>query len=167
MSVSLSKTKSEMLQELVEQYRSDEHGGPLDLDEVASWLLRKKLWEVGRSSATRTLRRELAWALRHEHITDPQGRRVRKNHAYRITKGERQLVFWVDMLEATADQMRRSLQQRRLGILDDCKQLKNDADSFNDNNVHGAHIQMTFDFTEDLLEAEMPSTYPESKPEEG
>ena len=47
----------------------------------------------------------------------------------------------------------------------DCKQLKTDLDSYNDNNPHGAQIQMTFNFTEDLQELDMPSEYPDRKPE--
>ncbi len=41
----------------------------------------------------------------------------------------------------------------------DNAQLKRDTDSYNENNAHAAHIQMTFDYTEDLLELESPEEY--------
>ena len=60
-----------------------------------------------------------------------------------------------------------AFQQRRTGILADNAQLKRDVDSYNDNNPHGAHVQLTFDYTEDLAELEAPDTYPDSPGEEG
>ncbi len=47
-----------------------------------------------------------------------------------------------------------------------CAQTKRDTDSYNDYNIHGAHIQMTFDFTEDLLDLEASDQYPESPDED-
>ena len=47
-----------------------------------------------------------------------------------------------------------AFQQRRRGIVGDCKQLKNDADSYNENFNSEAAIQIIFDFTDDLDEAE-------------
>ena len=59
----------------------------------------------------------------------------------------------------TPELTRRSAQQRRRGVLGDCKQLKTDVDSYNDNNAHGAHIQMSFDFEPDLKELEQDTEY--------
>lgn len=39
-------------------------------------------------------------------------------------------------------------------ILGDCRQLKTDLDSFNENRGESAPIQISFDFTNDLLELE-------------
>ncbi len=47
-----------------------------------------------------------------------------------------------------------AFQQRRQQIVGDCRQLKTDADSFNDNSNPGSPIQMIFDFTDDLAELE-------------
>ncbi len=46
-----------------------------------------------------------------------------------------------------------AFQQRRRGIVGDCKQLKSDVDSYNQNFNSAAAIQVIFDFTEDLEEA--------------
>ncbi len=47
-----------------------------------------------------------------------------------------------------------AFQQRRQQIVGDCRQLKTDVDSFNDNGEPGPTIQMVFDFSEDLAELE-------------
>ncbi len=56
--------------------------------------------------------------------------------------------------------MQIALQQRRQQIVGDCRQLKLDVDSYNENKNDGTAIQMVFDFTIDLIETEM-----EKKPE--
>jgi len=47
-----------------------------------------------------------------------------------------------------------ALQQRRSQIVGDCKQLKTDTDSYNENENAGEPIQMVLDFTRDVEEAE-------------
>ena len=96
--------------------------------------------------------------MREEYITDPQGRRVRKKHAIRNNK---QLAFWVDIEdpETTTEQIEEALQARRAMVFTDCRQLKNDMDSYNENWNREDPIQMSFDFTEDLAESEQPVEY--------
>jgi hypothetical protein len=50
--------------------------------------------------------------------------------------------------------MQLSFQQRRQGIVGDCRQLKTDVDSYNDAHPREEPIQMIFDFTMDLAEIE-------------
>jgi len=45
-----------------------------------------------------------------------------------------------------------AFQQRRHQIVADCKQLRTDVDSYNENANPGEPIQMIFDFTYDLAE---------------
>lgn len=47
-----------------------------------------------------------------------------------------------------------AFQQRRQQILGDCRQLKTDVDSYNENYNSAEPLQMVFDFTDDLAEAE-------------
>ena len=70
------------------------------------------------------------------------------------------MVFWEDYQNLSPDHMHAHLQQRRQGIVADCAQLKRDMDSYNDYNTHGAHIQLEFDFTDDLAELEASGEYP-------
>ena len=102
--------------------------------------------------------------MREEYFTDIQGRRVRKKHAIReiqdIGDGKhKQLTFWVDIEDAEPKEMQAAFQQRRMQVLGDCRQLKTDVDSYNDNNKYNDSIQMYFDFTEDLIELEQPVEY--------
>lgn len=76
------------------------------------------------------------------------------NHAARMLSGEKQQTFWDDIRGASRTHMQVSLQQRRDQIVGDCKQLKTDMDSYNDNVNVGEPIQMVFDFTRVLKEAE-------------
>jgi hypothetical protein len=94
----------------------------------------------------------VAKALREEYIVDRQGRTVRAKHAARGDQGV--LWVWDDIRTATPEHMQMALQQRRQQIVGDCRQLKNDADSFNENYNTGGPIQLSFDFTEDLAELE-------------
>ncbi len=47
-----------------------------------------------------------------------------------------------------------SFQQRRVCIVADCRKLKVDVDSYNQNRNDGLPIQMVWDFTDDLEEIE-------------
>ena len=50
--------------------------------------------------------------------------------------------------------------------LADIVQLATDRESYNDNNIHGATLkQISFDFTADVEERNMPTSYPSSPPE--
>lgn len=46
-------------------------------------------------------------------------------------------------------------QQRRQQIIGDCRQLKTDVDSYNENYNSSEALQMIFDFTDDLAEVEL------------
>jgi len=115
--------------------------------------------------------KELAEAMRLKMERDPQGRTVRAKHCAKISEMDArgklvQKTLWFDR-SAAPDLMHRSLQQRRGGILGDCKQLKTDQDSYNDNNPFGATIQMSFNFEPDLSDLEQDTEYnPQRPPDE-
>ena len=60
--------------------------------------------------------------------------------------------------------MESALQQRREQIVGDCRQLKYDVDYCNNNYFEDNPIQLIFDFTDDLEEAEYSGEYPPKKP---
>ncbi len=93
--------------------------------------------------------------MREEYLTDPQGRRVRSKHMARYGEGPTQVPLWEDIRTASREHMGIAFQQRRQQILGDCRQLKTDVDSYNDNYNSDAPLQMIFDFTDDLTEAEL------------
>lgn len=96
--------------------------------------------------------------MREEYLTDPQGRRVRKKHALRRSN---QLPLWIDIEDPTTvkDDVEEAVQSRRSQIYSDCRQLKNDVDSYNDNWNREEPILMLWDFTEDLEESELSAEY--------
>lgn len=61
---------------------------------------------------------------------------------------------WGDMRSAPRQHMQPAFQQRRQQIVGDCRQLKTDVDSYNDNYNMGELIQLSLDFTRDVTEAE-------------
>jgi hypothetical protein len=159
-------THKRNLQELIEEYRRTlPHGSSFELREFAVWAIRERRWAPTIKSAADLLVSEAGAALREEYFTDDQGRRVRKKHVVRVRSEDefgnrKQLTLWNDITTAPPEHMLASLQQRRMGIADDCWQLKQDLDSYNDNWNPGERIQIWFDFTEDMEERELSAHYP-------
>lgn len=142
------------MQRIVRQYRDDGQPWPATARDMANWAIRNGLWKQRPDSAIRECSEDLSRAMREEYITDPRGRTVRSKHAARITKNGVQAVLWADIFTAPREHMQIAFQQRRQQIVGDCRQLKLDVDSYNEQSSSGAPIQMVFDFTEDLLELE-------------
>lgn len=153
-----NKTKAQQRQDIVARYRAAGEEWPTDTKTIAGWAIRQKLWTMPRRSAVNVCAQEIAEAMREEYLTDPQGRRVRKKHA--IRKGQ-QLPLWVDIddPDTQPEQIEEAVQSRRAQIFTDCRQLKNDVDSYNENWNPGPPIQMLFDFTDDLEESEQAVEY--------
>lgn len=159
----IKKSKRESLQELVEQYRNEEHVDSVNLEEVAAWMIRNKHWQPRARKQIDILKEELRVALREEYFQDPQGRRVRQKHAQRTVVMEdekpKQLVLWHDITTATRPQMQACSQQRRQGVVMDCKQLKTDVDSYNENFNKSVPIKLLWDFTDDLADLEFADNH--------
>ncbi len=156
------------LQEFIKLYREQVHDGPVTLREVAAWAIQEGLWQPPMRTAVDQLARELGQAARVVYMTDMQGRRVRRLHARRmevvLPSGEmKQETFWDDITTATPEHMLMAFQQRRQLVLSNCHQLKTDVESYNENWNGGEQLELSFDFTEDLEELEMPSEYSESE----
>ncbi len=87
-------------------------------------------------------------------------------HPVRIKDGPRQMVFWADFRTAKPGHMRLSFQQRRQGILADCRAHKKDIESYNDNNAFNVKLPLfSYDFNPDLREMELPTEYPDERPD--
>ncbi len=98
---------------------------------------------------------QLAQAMREEYIRDSQGRSVRAKHVARIRDREGEQAFlWADIRTAPPEHMNIAFKQRRQHIVDECRQLKLDVDSYNENQRPDTQIPMNFNFTVDLLELE-------------
>ena len=117
---------------------------------MAEWAMNAGLYKPHPQAAVRQCAKEIARALREEYYTDEKNRRVRTKHAVRWG----QTVLWDDIRTAPREHMQIAFQQRRERIVDDCRQLKTDVDSYNDTHPDRVPIQLVFDFTEDLAELE-------------
>jgi len=151
-------TYREQLQHIVSEYRENGQPWPATAHEMAVWAIETGRWHPQRSAMLRKCTEELSDAMREDYITDPQGRRVRSKHMARYGEGSAQIPLWADIRSATREHMEIAFQQRRFQILGDCRQLKSDVDSYNDNYNSGQALQMVFDFTEDLAEDELART---------
>ena len=146
------RTQTEMLQDIVIKYRAASQPWPATSHAMAQWAIDNQLWAPKPSAFVDQCADQLSRAMREEYITDAQGRRVRAKHAASVTQDGAQLVLWADMRTATHQHMSLALQQRRHQIVGDCRQLKMDVDSYNDNRLPVQPIQIIFDFTYDLEE---------------
>jgi len=164
------KTKVEALQDIVNDYIAEGQPWPVGKRAIARWAVSRKRYQFATKTMVDRCAEELAEAMRQEMEVDPQGRTVRAKHCAIILEQDElgrkvQKHLWFDRDAATPDLMRRSLQQRRKGVLGDVKQLKTDRDSYNDNNRDGAYIQMSFNFEKDLEEMSQDSEYNPPAPE--
>lgn len=148
-------TYKEQLQHIVADYRSSGQPWPATAHEMAVWAIETRKWHPQHSAMLRKCAEELSDAMREEYLTDPQGRRVRSKHMARYGEGATQVPLWEDIRTASREHMGIAFQQRRQQILGDCRQLKTDVDSYNDNYNSDVPLQMIFDFTDDLAEAEL------------
>jgi hypothetical protein len=159
----LKTTNTEWLQGIVKDYRAAGEPWPAESRMLAAWALSNNKWEPSRRSKIEQCAKEIAEAMRQEMEKDPQGRTVRAKYCARIAEADEsgrlvQKTLWFDPSDPPK-LMRRSLQQRRNGILGACKRLKTDQDSYNENNPHGAEINLTFDFGKDLADLEQDTKY--------
>lgn len=147
-------TYAQQMQLIVSQYQEAEQPWPATSKQIAAWAVEKSLWRQHPSAVISQCAEELSRAMREEYIIDGQGRSVRAKHAARISGGSEQLVLWADIRTAPREHMELAFQQRRRQIVGDCRQLKVDVDSFNDNTNTGRSIQLILDFTDDVAELE-------------
>ncbi len=169
MGAKVAITYTESLQEMVARYRAAGQKWPATSREIARWAYRNKLWEPQEKNIIGQLARDLSRAMREEYYTDPQGRKVRTKHAARRIDDDLsdpeadspkiQKMLWHDIRTDDGDHIIQALQQRRMQIVGDCKQLKTDGDSFNENHPSGKKIQLVFNFEDDLAEMEQPTEY--------
>lgn len=150
-------TYGEQLRGIVSLYQGAGQPWPATTRDMADWALREGHWKPHGSTLIRQLAEHLAGAMREDYIVDPQGRTVRAKHAARVKHGEGQLVLWADIRTAEPRHMQTAFQQRRQQIVGDCRQLKTDVDSYNENANPDTSIQMVFDFRQDLTELEVMS----------
>ncbi len=160
--------REKFLQGLVSRYQEEFGVDVVDMDEVARWAYRNKLWTDRPYDPVKRLRRELSRACAHQYFDDPQGREPRLMHAYPAgTDEEGNPVWeWCPLVKMRPRNAQMSFAVRRRAILADCKQLYTDHGSYNDNNESGVELPpLDLDFGKDVVETDLPTEYPDENPE--
>jgi hypothetical protein len=150
----MASVYSRQLQNIVKDFRLSGRPWPASARAIAEWAITNKMWAMRDADIINRCADEIARAMREEYYIDPQGRKVRAKHAAKVAVDGEQATFWDDIRSADRNFMAIALQQRRQQIVGDCRQLKTDADSYNDNKNPGASINIVFDFTYDVEEGE-------------
>ena len=165
--------KKAQMEYVLEQYRlAHPNSDPaIEPHLISPWAISKGLIIPRVVTQEEVLRRDLAKHLKSEYITDPQERRVRKNHSIPIEvqtqEGPKRRSRWYTLFQAPPAHMQLSGALRRNMALSDCLQLELDLRSYNDNNVHGATLpKQDYNFNPDIEERDLPTTYPNKPPED-
>lgn len=162
MGMRTSKTHSEQMLDIRNKYTS-KNGHEYTIDELVDFALTNHLWEIDVAGTKQQLATQLRRALDSEEITDPQGRRVRRNYAAKVNRHGRNYYLWTDMAHATRDHMKVAFHDNRRRIFGFVLRLDEYKESFNENYNTGDPIQMSFDFTKDLQEAKLVQDRAKSK----
>jgi len=145
---------AKQMHRIVQEYRTSGQPWPASAKSIADWAILNGHWEMPAAAIRRRCADDIASAMREEYYTDSKHRRVRLLHpAPLFSEGER-MIIWDDIRTASRPHMQLSFQNRRQGIVGDCRQFKVDADSYNDAHPDDEPLQIVFDFTMDLAEIE-------------
>lgn len=150
-------TYKKRLQQIISGYMESGRPWPATTHEIAEWAIQRGLYEPQRSDVIDRCANELSRTMREEYITDPQGRTIRAKHVAKIKRNGEIVPLWEDIRTAKWEHMQCAFQQRRQQIVGDCRQLKMDLDSYNENQNKKEPLQVIFDFTYDLEEIEIAS----------
>jgi hypothetical protein len=146
---------NERLQNIIQRYREADQPWPGTTKSIAAWAIANGLWQAQSATLINQCAVQLAKAMREEYFTDTQGRRVRAKHVVMFDGDGEQIPIWEDIRDASREHMELSFQQRRQRIVGDCRQLKTDVDSFNDNANRDEPVNLVFDFSVDVAELEL------------
>lgn len=150
----MSTIKEQMLR-LYRDYQRETGKETINTREMFYWANKTGRWKPQESTVRRQFLEQLSNALRQEYFEDNQGRRVRAKHAVVKEHGVKQFSLWSDLRNAPEDFMKLSFSQRRKQISSDCRQLKTDVDSFNENRNPKEPYQLVLDFANDVAEMEI------------
>lgn len=164
------KREIEYVIDLWRSEHPDESGMPIAPEVVADWADHKKVVRRQHVSPAEVLRREIVSYLGQSTQTDPQGREVRGYAVnfvkVKTAKGEtRRRSRWLPLFDAPKVFAKGFFQWQRTGALHDLISMETNRESWNDNNRFGEIIEQgSLDFTNDVAEMKMPTTYPAEAP---
>ena len=162
---SLSGYTRQLLQ-IVDKYSEQTGEKEPDLTDAARWAHAEGLLDTPPIDVIRVMARALARACRQDYIVDENGEPVRRRHAVREKQGDRQMTLWPKIEDITPQKMRRSLQVRKQGAVQDALQIERDRRYFNTHYNPGDPIPMDYNLNPDIEEHFLPNEYPEEPPED-
>ena len=148
-------TLTKQYQHYCHEYMRQHSAKRIDLRLVAEWMIDTGRWKPEKAALIRQCHDRLADALRQECFTDPQGRKVRAMHPIVEETAGKQTTLWEPLREMPRKRAAVAVQQNRQRIVADCRKLKVVVDSYNENYNDGKSIQLSLDFTKDVLEDEL------------
>ena len=149
------KSSADFLQEIVRKYQGAGHALPASPKDIARWAIQNGLWAQKPEAVVNLCADQLARAMSVEYFEDAEGNRIRAKHAVVYAEGPKQYSMWDDIRTADHPFVSLALQQRRRHIVNECKQLKNDADYYNGHRSPPKQIEIVFNFQFDLEEMEL------------
>jgi hypothetical protein len=145
----MSKRKD--MQRLIRAYRDETGERELDMKRVARWAVSKGWRLPTPPNPLDLLAKEFTEAAREETEYDKRtGKPYRVYHALKVSHGGTQLHLFVDIEEATRDQMLVSLVNRRDQMVSDGLALTYDQDHWNAEHPTEEQIQLPMDLTFDI-----------------
>lgn len=148
----MASAYTRQLWNIADTYQESGEPWPASAKAMMRWARKNNLLAMRESDIDSRFADDLSRALREQYHFDPQGRSVRTKHCARIKVNGEQQTLWDDLRTANPDFVAIASQQRRQQIVGDCRQLKRDVDSSNENYNLGDPIKMVFDFTYDVEE---------------
>ena len=106
-------TKNDQLQSAWRAYEKEHGYIPASAREACVWAVMRGIIQMPEIDPFDQLAEDMSRALREEYGTDALGRRFRKNHAVRVTKGGVQHTMWAIMGNAPREHMHKAFIQRR------------------------------------------------------
>lgn len=149
----MSKPYNEQLiDHLVKAYEAEHGREPFSKTELAAWAIRKGLWETPMKTQIQLLSEELGNAMGTAR-KNVGGRKVRLYHCIQreLEDGSKQ-TLWCHIDLATPEFLEESVSRRRRCQRNQNIQLHNDVVHINE--TKGTHIQLLFDYSDDIADYE-------------
>jgi hypothetical protein len=144
---------NDQILKIVDDYRAAGMPWPATKLEIGAWAVANDRYQITRGVAINQVAERIVRAMGLEHVRDKKGRSVRKFYAARIREDGQLTMKWDDW-NAPRPFMEVSSANRRNQILGECRQLKNDMDSYSERRCPENPIQTDFNFNVDLEELE-------------
>ena len=147
----------------------EQAGEPLKPEMVAEWADRRGIVRPEMVDHVELLRRRIVSHLARATQIDPQGREVRSNavnfEPVMTPKGIRRRSRWLPLFESPEEFAARFFQGCRTGAVADVVNYETTRESYNENNTKGGYVkQSSLDFTNDVAEKKLPTSWPSSAP---